>query len=235
MSIIQGKTTRRPRRTKAAVEEAIIEAAREEIMENGFSDAVVSNIVKRAQIEPRVFYLRYKDISDFYASFVKCYDYWFADLLKDEDLQNVSADSLKKILTSLLENLNENSVMLELLRWEIAKGNATTIHTASLRENHTLHLAEEYAGAFKESGIDIVALATLLISGIYYLVLHKDRSDFCGINLDREKDVSRLENAMSWLVDQLFTIRKQKDREQIIADRMRKHGIPEDIIKDCLS
>lgn len=235
MDHIQGKTTRRPRRTKAAVEEAIIEAAREEILENGFSDAVVSNIVKRAQIEPRVFYLRYKDIGDFYDTFVKRYDYWFADLLKEEDLQNISADSLKKILTSLLENLNENSVMLELLRWEIAKGNSTTIHTASLRENHTLHLAEEYANTFKETGIDIVALATLLISGIYYLVLHKDRSDFCGINLDKEEDVSRLENAMSWLVDQLFTIRKQKNREQIIAERMRKHGITEDIIKDCLS
>lgn len=71
------KKTRNPRRTKAAVDEAIRKAAEREILDNGFSESLVSNIIKKAKIEARVFYLRYKDLNEFYDGFVKSYDYWF--------------------------------------------------------------------------------------------------------------------------------------------------------------
>lgn len=225
---------RRPRRTKAVVDESIIKAAEAEILENGFSDALVSNIVKRAKIEPRVFYLRYKDLKVFYDSFVKRYDYWFSELLKGLDANEVSAKSLKAILTSLIENLNQESVMLELLRWEVANGNEITKRTAMLREFHTINLAHEYDHVFRSSGIDIVAVSTLLIAGIYYLTLHKDRATFCGIDLKTEEGIRRLEEAMGWLVDKLFELKSEIDNKRSIAEKLRQHGISEDIIADCL-
>ena len=66
--------------------------------------------------------------------------------------------------------------MLELLRWEIAEGNETTVRTAMLREMHTFPLAKIYEEKFKD--IDISAISALIIGGIYYLNLHRDRSKF---------------------------------------------------------
>lgn len=225
---------RRARRTKAAVEESIIKAAEEEILENGFSDAIVSKIVKRAKIEPRVFYLRYKNLDAFHDYFVKRFDYWFFDLASEVEMPEVSATSLKAILSSLMKELNKKSVMLELLRWEVAVNNKTTERTAIMREVHTINLAHEYDHEFRESGIDIVAISSLLIAGIYYLTLHKNRSTFCGIDLRTEDGLNRIENAIDWLVDRLFEMKSEIDTRRTIAEKMRQHGISEDIIADCL-
>ncbi len=236
-NVNEDKKTRRLRRTKVAVEESIILSAEKEILENGFSDAVVSNIVKRAKIEPRVFYSRYKNLEDFYKSFVKRFDYWFNDLIDDLDIDKknmVSAESLTKILISLLENLSKGTVMLELLRWEVAKGNDLTQQTASLREYHTLQLAHEFDHVFRDSGIDIVGLSTLLIAGIYYLILHKDRSDFCGINLREEQGKQRLKNTITWIVDTVFALKEERKRDMVIAERMKANGMSEEVIRECL-
>lgn len=236
MEHVSETNKRRPRRTKAVVDESIIKAAEAEILEYGFSDALVSNIIKRAKIEPRVFYLRYKDLSDFYDSFVKRYDYWFSELIEEIDVNDISADSLKSILYSLIENLNNKSVMLELLRWEVANGNDITVRTAMLREFHTINLAHEYDIEFRKSDVDIVAISSLLIAGMYYLTLHKDRSTFCGIDLNAPDGVKRLQEAIGWLVDVLFQMKNSEIlRKHKIIQKMRQHGISEDVIADCLS
>ena len=62
---------RRPRRSKADIEDAIHKAAVSQIKKKGFSLALVTDIVKRAKIEPVVFYNRYKNLDEFYDTFVK--------------------------------------------------------------------------------------------------------------------------------------------------------------------
>ena len=71
------------------------------------------------------------------------------------------------IFKDVHKSLQDKSVMLELLRWEIAEGNETTVRTAMLREMHTLPLANSYEEKFKD--IDISAISALIIGGIYYL------------------------------------------------------------------
>ncbi len=63
------KKTRRPRRSKADIESAILKAAIAQIKKKGFSMALVTDIVKRAKIEPIVFYNRYKNLDEFYDTF----------------------------------------------------------------------------------------------------------------------------------------------------------------------
>lgn len=94
--------------------------------------------------------------------------------------------------------------MQELIRWEIAEDNETTNRTASIREMFTLPLAEKYDNIFKNSGIDFVAIATIIISGLYYLYLHKDRSTFCDIDMNTEEGRNRINQAIKFLVEPLF-------------------------------
>ena len=62
---------RRQRRTKANIVAAIQQAAEDEILENGFTSSLVTGIIKRARIEPQVFYNRYRDLDEFYDAYVK--------------------------------------------------------------------------------------------------------------------------------------------------------------------
>lgn len=197
----------RIRRTKATIIEDIRKAAVESVLKRGFSGSLVSEIIKKAKIEPVVFYNRYQNLEEFFSEFVKGYDYWFSDVAKEANKQETPHDQFIALIEGLQECMIEKSVMQELIRWEIAEGNDITKRTASIREMFTLPLAEKYDDLFKNSGIDFVAIATIIISRLYYLYLHKDRSTFCNIDMNTEEGRNRVNQAIKFLSELLFSKR----------------------------
>ena len=195
----------RIRRTKATIIEDIRKAAVESVLKRGFSGSLVSEIIKKAKIEPVVFYNRYQNLEEFFSEFVKGYDYWFSDVAKEANKQETPHDQFIALIEGLQECMIEKSVMQELIRWEIAEGNDITKRTASIREMFTLPLAEKYDNLFKNSGIDFVAIATIIVSGLYYLYLHKDRSTFCNIDMNTEEGRNRVNQAIKFLSELLFS------------------------------
>lgn len=226
---------RKPRRTKADLEKAINMAAEKLIVERGFSDTLVTDIMKMADIEPTVFYKRYKNIAEFYSEFVKKRDYWFSDVIKNAMKGEDMMEDVYSMLCCLLSELSGKSLMLELLRWEVAQGNDVTIYTSQLREEHTLPLAGKYLSHYYGTDVDIVAWSALLISGIYYLCLHKDRAPFCGIDVNNPEHVERLKMALHAIVNQLRWLMEKQSEKEKIAENLRKQGVSEDIIKKCIS
>lgn len=195
----------RIRRTKATITENIRKAAVESVLKRGFSGSLVSEIIKKAKIEPVVFYNRYQNLEEFFSEFVKGYDYWFSDVAKEANKLETPHDQFIALIEGLQECMIEKSVMLELIRWEIAVDNDITKRTASIREMFTLPLAEKYDDLFKNSGIDFVAIATIIVSGLYHLYLHKDRSTFCNIDMNTEEGRNRVNQAIKFLSELLFS------------------------------
>lgn len=225
---------RKPRRTKADLEKAIRNAAENLIKNNGFSDTLVTDIMKEAEIEPVVFYNRYKNIDEFYEEFVKSCDYWFSDVMEESSQGENLLDDLYNMMCSLLSELSGKSVMLELLRWEIAQGNSITNATAQLREKSTLPLAGKYLNHYFGADVDIIAWASILISGIYYLCLHKDRSEFCGIDVGKPEHVERLKKTLRCIIDQLRYLLEKRTEKQRFAYNLQQHGVSKEIIQKCL-
>lgn len=195
----------RIRRTKATITENIRKAAVESVLKRGFSGSLVSEIIKKAKIEPVVFYNRYQNLEEFFSEFVKGYDYWFSDVAKEANKLETPHDQFIALIEGLQKCMIEKSVMQELIRWEIAVDNDITKRTASIREMFTLPLAEKYDDLFKNSGIDFVAIATIIVSGLYYLYLHKDRSTFCNIDMNTEEGRNRVNQAIKFLSELLFS------------------------------
>lgn len=225
---------RRPRRTKASIIENINNAAIEQIKLNGFSNVLVTDIIKLAKIEPIVFYNHYENLEAFMSEFVKKYDYWFSDILKDIKHQATHKETLNKILQHLFQELNNDSIMLELLRWEVADNNNTTIRTAILRETHILPLVKSYEDHFKEKGIDIAALTALIIGGLYYLSLHKDRSSFSGIDITNQEGFKRIFNAIDFFVEKIYENDTIYNERISIANKLKEAGISDNIIHQCV-
>lgn len=187
---------RRPRRSKADIEDAIHKAAVSQIKKKGFSLALVTDIVKRAKIEPVVFYNRYKNLDEFYDTFVKDYDYWLSDLVRDS-IENIdSEEAYSNVIEKILNNLLSDDIMTELLRWEVAEGNNITERTARLRTMHAVDIFRNFEEKHAGIGIDVTAVSALLVAGIYYMLLHKDRSSMIGIDINQAAGKRRIVNAI---------------------------------------
>lgn len=231
---------KRYRRTKADIEKSIKQAAETIILKKGFSEMTVLDIIKHAKIEPITFYTRYRNLEEFYDSFVREYDYWLNDMLKMSQDKASTQEGYVEIFKNLTDSLKEDSIMLELLRWEVNDANNLTKRSAMNREIQTLPLVATYENLFKDADVDFVAVSALLIAGIYYLSLHKRCSPFCGIDIKTEEGRNRLINAIEALSDKLFmenesTPQKYHDKMASIAERMRQKGFSEEDIDYCLS
>lgn len=206
---------RRPRRSKADIEDAIHKAAVSQIKKKGFSLALVTDIVKRAKIEPVVFYNRYKNLDEFYDTFVKDYDYWLSDLVRDS-IENIdSEEAYSNVIEKILNNLLSDDIMTELLRWEVAEGNNITERTARLRTMHAVDIFRNYEEKHADIGIDVTAVSALLVAGIYYMLLHKDRSSMIGIDINQAAGKRRIVNAIREISRLIF---QEKENRQTGVD-----------------
>ena len=206
---------RRPRRSKADIEYAIHKAAVSQIKKKGFSLALVTDIVKRAKIEPVVFYNRYKNLDEFYDTFVKDYDYWLSDLVRDS-IENIdSEEAYSNVIEKILNNLLSDDIMTELLRWEVAEGNNITERTARLRTMHAVDIFRNYEEKHAGIGIDVTAVSALLVAGIYYMLLHKDRSSMIGIDINQAAGKRRIVNAIREISRLIF---QEKENRQTGVD-----------------
>lgn len=206
---------RRPRRSKADIEDAIHKAAVSQIKKKGFSLALVTDIVKRAKIEPVVFYNRYKNLDEFYDTFVKDYDYWLSDLVRDS-IENIdSEEAYSNVIEKILNNLLSDDIMTELLRWEVAEGNNITERTARLRTMHAVDIFRNFEEKHAGIGIDVTAVSALLVAGIYYMLLHKDRSSMIGIDINQAAGKRRIVNAIREISRLIF---QEKENRQTGVD-----------------
>lgn len=225
---------RRQRRTKANIEKDVLAAVTSMIEEVGFANVTLTGIAQRAQIEPTVFYRRYANLEELFDEYTHKYDYWFGGLAEMMPADLSDEDKFKWLLRSLTQALYKNRIMQQLLIWELSDDNVVTKRTANLRErvNESLIRLLEYC--FKNSGLDINVICALMISGIYYLILHRNMSKFCDVDFSTKKGRERLENAVEQVITVLFGELKKQNEKLEIAQRLRAEGVSEEIILRCI-
>jgi len=202
--MVPASKPRKPRRTKVAIEQAVMNAVHSLIEEVGFNKITLTGIAARAQIEPTVFYRRYSNLDELFEIYTHKYDYWLAGIseLMPTDLSD--EESMKWILLNLIRALHKNRGMQQLLIWELSDDNPVTRRTATLREKINETLINELEKKFHATGVDLSVLAALIISGIYYLILHRNMSTFCNVDFSSKSGRDRLEKSVDQLVSLLF-------------------------------
>lgn len=232
METINEMKNRRPRRSKADIEAAIQRAAVAQIKKKGFSLALVTDIVKRAKIEPVVFYNRYKNLDEFYDKFVKQYDYWLSTTIHKLSNSLDTPEGYSKALEEITSKLISDTVMTELLRWEISEGTHITERTAQLREMDVNGIITKYGSNSNET--DIIAISALIVAGIFFMVLHKDRSTCAGIDINSPEGRKRINQAFSHIADRLFASVSERRRRLKLTECLRREGLSPEAIERCL-
>jgi AcrR family transcriptional regulator len=230
----ENEKKRRTRRTQLAIERDVLKAVEELIEEAGFRNVTLTGVAERAQIEPAVFYRRYANLEELFDRYTQKYDYWLANLAEQMPKNLNEEETLNWVMQQLIQALWNNKGMQQLLIWELSEDNHITRRTARLREmiNESLIQLLEYK--FRDSGLDINVIAATIISGVYYLILHRKRSSFCHVDFNTRQGKERLKNGIQQLTSLLFDYTNQQSQNQKIAERLRQAGVSEDIISSCV-
>lgn len=231
----QGKA-RRPRRTNLALDRDIMNAAKVIIEKNGFANTTLTSIMQEAGIEPNVFYKRFDNLDKLFDHFVQHYDYWFSNIVDAKTVPTDPKGFYTKLLLELARQLYRNKSMQKILIWELSEDNPTTRRTARLRESNSVELVNQLNEHFKGTAMDMSVFTALMIGGIYYMTLHKDRSTFCGIDFSTRAGKAKLLETIQNISNCVFqfnsTVKKENNALEI-AKRMKAEGIDNETILRC--
>ncbi|MDU1890483.1 MAG: TetR/AcrR family transcriptional regulator [Dysgonomonas sp.] len=225
---------KRHRRTFASIENDIMEATRLLIEEKGISNLTLRGISKKAKIEASVFYNRYDNLYNLLEKFVERYDYWYSDIVSS--FQNIKPEMYSKyfeeVFISLITNLSQNKSMQQILLWELEEDNLITRRTNKMREDYTKEMVDtlEKFTTNNVNNVNAKVMAAMLLSSIYFMILHKGKATFCGIDFNTDEGqnlmVETIRNISSWI------FRKNKDILDI-AQKMKSKGIDMETIVEC--
>ena len=168
----QGDKKTRIRRTNEQLDKEVISEFEKLVGELGFGNVNLSALMKAADLEANVFYRRYGSMDNLYDRLAKQYDFWINNTI---DISTLNTLGPKKFFAetfkTLFRNLSENSVMQKLLLYEMTTINSTTKRSAETRDVMNLSLITFYENLFASAKINIKSIASILIGGIYYLIL----------------------------------------------------------------
>ena len=226
---------KRIRRTKIALERDVLAAIQSIIEEVGYANVTLTGVAQRAKIEPTVFYRRYANLSELFDKYTHKYDYWLAGITELMPSDMNEEESFKWIMRNLITALYKNKGMQQLLIWELSDDNITTRRTANLREQVNEPLIRLLENRFKDTDLDMNAIAAVMISGVYYLILHQDRSKFCDIDFANKQGKVRLDKAIDKLSSMLFAELNRQNQLLEIKRKLIAEGVSESVIEKCFN
>lgn len=225
---------RSPRRKNEQLNNDVMEALKQEILQHGFMNVKVNNLLHEANIQPNVFYNRYGSLDKLFDEFASKYNFWLNDVLDISELEGLGprkfyAEMLKKMFV----RLEKEPVMQKILIWELSENNASTRKAADIRDTMTSSLNAYYKSVFKSSGVDITTITAILFAGVCYLVLQR-RSTVLSVDFNTAKGQKLFSDAVDTLTALLFDKMEEQQKLYKMIRKMQDDKIPLSKISEYL-
>jgi AcrR family transcriptional regulator len=222
---------KRRRRNSVAIKMDLIDAVGSVLKKNGFAKLGINLVAEEAKVDKNVIYRNFEDFANLLNTYVEKQDFWLMVLKKygEEKIEDHRA-FMKQILTNQFKTVYSNKEFQQLLLWELGDRDDFTTHMAIKREILAEGIFSQYHSLLDSFGVKFNAIPAILISSIYYLILHKDKSTFCEVDLTKKNDRDEFINAIVWLIDLIFDKVESKNETERIARNALHEGIDVDTI-----
>lgn len=199
---------KRVRRTKSLINDEIMKAVSKVMDEQGFGKLGINSVSETAGVEKPFIYRNYITFEKVLEEYVLRNDYWMTFILQRAMSDQQEELDIPKIFSNLLVELftaiDENRDFRNIILWELYEDTPFIRKIAQRRENETTDEMKLLAGYFENTNVDIAAITSLMIAGVYYLVLHRNISTFCGIDLRTKEGKKRMLEALRYFSKLLF-------------------------------
>lgn len=207
-------------RNKEQSRQKLIDAVGSIILRDGFGSVGINSVAKEANLDKVLIYRYFDGLDGLLREFARRKDFYIniSDLILEE-IRNARVEELTelviKILVSQLRGLRENSVLQELMLWEMLERNELTIAIAKDREAKGYELSRRLKEKMNLAGDESDAAIALLVSGIYYLVLRSRTVDvYNGVDISAEEGWLQIEKAIRQIVTSYFSSLTQNSTDK---------------------
>ena len=221
------------RRNKFELHIDLINAIGIVLTKYGHSKLGIGLVSEIAKVDKTVIYRHYGEFKNLLSAYIDSQDYWLKALGeygKDEIIDHKYF--FKKLLTEQFDFIYSNKEVQQLLIWELADKSPLTKSIPMKREAMSQDLLKQYEDFFKNSGVDFNSVSALMISGIYFAILHMDKSTFCNTNITKKADKEKFKEAINWLSDILFDVKDTSTEAEKIAIRAIVKGVNNKLISE---
>jgi AcrR family transcriptional regulator len=193
----------RKRRKKKEIEKLIWDSFERLVIKDGFNGVTLIKLAREASVEPPIIYSRFDSEEDLFNQYAKRNDFWLNDEVQTDTALSPK-ENLKKVLTNLINNLYENEIMQRILLWALNDTHEITRRITRKREYNNAWLIRYLNEGMGKSGIHSDTVHAILISGIYYLILHRNISTFSTVDFSDEEGKNLLLKTIPEMIDRIF-------------------------------
>jgi AcrR family transcriptional regulator len=194
---------------KETTKQRLLDAVGKVLVERGYAGVGVNAVAKEAGVDKVLIYRYFGSFDGLLEAFALRKDFLsnLRDLFGDVPefaTRDEALDMGKRILTGQLHQILADKELQEILLWELHEKNRVTEAVAVAREEQGVAVLSRMAEVVDNEHTDIAAISSLMIGGIYYLVLRSRTVEFySGINLRTEEGWARIEAALTSLIDRV--------------------------------
>jgi AcrR family transcriptional regulator len=200
-------------KNRVETEKAILDTVTRIVRTRGFSALGVNAVAKEAGVSKVLIYRYFGSYRDLLENWALRRNFWFRGTLDAEKAlaeatgdRVAIADILKRLLRTQIEELREDTLSREILRWFIADKDAVAATVMARIEKRGTAFLESIVRALG-GGVDLGALSAIVISGVYYLALITDRADdFNGVDISSDAGWSRLISAIDSIINSVLRV-----------------------------
>ncbi len=176
-------------RDKERTKQNIIDAAGRIIKEKGFKGITYTSVAKEAGVDRKLLYEYFENLEELIAIYLKQHDYW--DKIGADKPEESMAEISHAFMSNLLQNqfryFETSPQMQNIVLYELMVYNNTLREIVDKREEWGEKIFKLSDKTFKGTNVNFRAISAILVSAIYYLILHNktNGSKTCGINISK--------------------------------------------------
>jgi AcrR family transcriptional regulator len=194
-------------RDKEETKQKLIDAVGQIMIKGGYQDVGVNAVAKEAGVDKVLIYRYFDGLDGLLAEFADQQDYFsrlgeFVQMPETVETKSDAVELSKQVFIGQLRHARENTMLQQILLWELNETNPATQALAEKREAQGVSMLNELGKIVDFEKADFPAIGNLILGGIYYLVLRsRNVKEYSGINLQSDEGWERMEHAIEQIMD----------------------------------
>ncbi|WP_018627110.1 TetR/AcrR family transcriptional regulator [Niabella aurantiaca] len=196
---------------KERTKKKLIDAVGRILIREGFQNIKVNKIAAVSGLSKKLIYNYFGGLEGLIKAYLEQVDFWKIEEQKLDNggksaLPEISKDFMFQLLRDDFEYLYESAEMQKIVLWGISVKNKTLRELSDEREELGKRVFEKADAFFENSQVDFRATVAILVSSIYYMVLHAKTSGsrMCGIDVSTKEGKERVLKALERLIGQTY-------------------------------
>ncbi|MCD8264546.1 MAG: hypothetical protein LUD02_10765 [Tannerellaceae bacterium] len=90
------------------------------------------------------------------------------------------------------------------------KKNKITKRTAANRERNSAEMLQYFREYYKDNDVDFEIISSILIGGIFYLIMHRNIAPFCSVDFKKKENIGLLKKNIQIILDRVLITPEEK-------------------------